>query len=265
MSQAIRTRCDSPTKTCTAPGCNNPLRARGFCNNHYKQMRGMAWAYKKTAMPCGWCGQATLKAADNRLTHRFCSWACRDEWQRWNKRPLSCPVPDRHPSRSSPVPPDHPSRLALPKRTPQFFAGYCADCDSGYVIASANVSASRYCSTTCQRRVSRRTRKAREVGAGGSFTWAGFMRLALVLGNTCAYCGRAGDDRLLEPDHVVPLSRGGYNGLTNLLPSCRSCNGDKRDLLVHEWAADRENRGLPHVRYDVERFPHLTAHVHHVE
>ena len=58
----------------------------------------------------------------------------------------------------------------------------------------------------------------------------------------CAYCGDKPDR--LDPDHVVPLSRGGSNTLTNLLPTCLPCNSDKRDLLLNEWNQDRERRGL---------------------
>lgn len=39
----------------------------------------------------------------------------------------------------------------------------------------------------------------------------------------CAYCGGPAECR----DHVVPLSRGGTNWITNLLPSCLRCNNRK--------------------------------------
>jgi 5-methylcytosine-specific restriction endonuclease McrA len=41
----------------------------------------------------------------------------------------------------------------------------------------------------------------------------------------CAYCGREGDG--LTPDHVVPLSRGGNNSLSNIVPACGPCNLSK--------------------------------------
>jgi 5-methylcytosine-specific restriction endonuclease McrA len=69
------------------------------------------------------------------------------------------------------------------------------------------------------------------------------MRVARGFGYCCAYCGTKPDR--LDPDHVVPLKRGGHNVLSNLLPACNSCNSDKRDLLLKEWPADRERRGLP--------------------
>ncbi|MBN1311548.1 MAG: HNH endonuclease [Anaerolineae bacterium] len=38
----------------------------------------------------------------------------------------------------------------------------------------------------------------------------------------CAYCGCRGEG--LTPDHVIPLSRGGDNALSNIVPSCSACN-----------------------------------------
>lgn len=141
----------------------------------------------------------------------------------------------------------------------RWFAGYCVECGKGYIIASEFVSSSLYCSATCARRTSKRARRAREHGATGSFTWDGFAKLTQSLGNLCSYCGTDNEGQPFEPDHVVPLSRGGHNGLTNILPACRRCNGQKRDLLPAEW--DRQRRLQGHAPIRFERFTHLTAHV----
>ncbi|WP_396653194.1 HNH endonuclease [Microbacterium sp. BE35] len=61
----------------------------------------------------------------------------------------------------------------------------------------------------------------------------------------CAYCTEHLPAADLQAEHVTPLSRGGDNGLNNILPSCAPCNSDKRDLLLSEWNTDRERRGLP--------------------
>ncbi|MFI7281708.1 HNH endonuclease [Micromonospora chersina] len=44
--------------------------------------------------------------------------------------------------------------------------------------------------------------------------------LLLAPGPTCALCRRAAT----TADHVVPLSRGGTNDLSNLRPACGPCN-----------------------------------------
>ena len=60
-------------------------------------------------------------------------------------------------------------------------------------------------------------------------------RRALVRrdGAACAYCGRPVGTGLpfSRPtlDHVVPVTRGGGNELTNLVLACKPCNLDKAD------------------------------------
>ncbi len=49
-------------------------------------------------------------------------------------------------------------------------------------------------------------------------------------GRLCAWCGSTDD---LQIDHVLPLSRGGSNGLRNLQVLCGSCNRRKGGSL--EW------------------------------
>lgn len=51
---------------------------------------------------------------------------------------------------------------------------------------------------------------------------------------TCVYCGAQGVR--LECDHVIPVSRGGLNDLSNLATACKNCNRAKRNKLVEEWS-----------------------------
>jgi 5-methylcytosine-specific restriction endonuclease McrA len=87
------------------------------------------------------------------------------------------------------------------------------------------------------------------------------MRIARKFNYCCAYCGTKPER--LDPDHVTALSRRGPNVLGNLLPACNQCNGDKRDLTLTEWAADRTRRGLsPRTTSwgdEDSRYWHLTA------
>lgn len=71
----MRTKADSPTKTCTQDGCGRPLRARGLCATHYNQAhQPNRHAPKPTA--CVVCGTSILRAhkSDRRPT---CSPRCR--------------------------------------------------------------------------------------------------------------------------------------------------------------------------------------------
>jgi 5-methylcytosine-specific restriction endonuclease McrA len=57
----------------------------------------------------------------------------------------------------------------------------------------------------------------------------------------CAYCGEGG---ALTLDHIVPLSRGGTNGIDNCAPACWWCNRSKGDRTLEEW-----RDGAPSPRY----------------
>jgi len=77
------------------------------------------------------------------------------------------------------------------------------------------------------RQAIRARRRSRELAAEGSFTTQEWMALLQKHGHRCTYCGAAGR---LEPDHRVPLARGGTNYITNIQPACRRCNSRKRLL-----------------------------------
>lgn len=48
----------------------------------------------------------------------------------------------------------------------------------------------------------------------------------------CAYCGCELDYKDMQVDHMIPISRGGADELSNMLPACRSCNHYKATLGV---------------------------------
>jgi 5-methylcytosine-specific restriction enzyme A len=54
---------------------------------------------------------------------------------------------------------------------------------------------------------------------------------------SCYWCGRPTPAKELTMDHVVPLSRGGKTTKGNVVPSCKECNNNKKQLLPMEWDA----------------------------
>lgn len=59
-----------------------------------------------------------------------------------------------------------------------------------------------------------------------------WTRLCTRYRGCCAYCG---DNTRLTVDHIIPLSRGGYHGIGNLIPACSSCNSSKNKKFIIEW------------------------------
>ena len=77
-------------------------------------------------------------------------------------------------------------------------------------------------------------------------------------GFICQYCGHEFSPRSLRSgkkkralrkkgkptvDHVTPLSRGGKNGMDNLLTACQNCNVEKGSLTLDEFRALVEGLG----------------------
>lgn len=75
--------------------------------------------------------------------------------------------------------------------------------------------------------------RARLFNSEGSFTVDEFRQKCLEYNNSCAYCKQECES--LTVDHVIPLSKGGSNYISNIVPACLSCNSKKRDLSVDEF------------------------------
>jgi len=101
-----------------------------------------------------------------------------------------------------------------------------------------------YCGRPCHDRASRARRRALECGAIGTYTWAEVVAIYRAIGRVCAYCHEYFPLSDIEPDHVIALSVGGSNSITNVAPACKLCNSDKRELSMADWATCRDRRGL---------------------
>ena len=53
----------------------------------------------------------------------------------------------------------------------------------------------------------------------------------------CFYCEEPVHVAYIEKDHYIPVSRGGSDGLDNLVATCRRCNRDKATLTGDEYLA----------------------------
>ena len=83
----------------------------------------------------------------------------------------------------------------------------------------------------------RRKRRAAKYASIGSFTAEEFEELCERYGNRCLACG--GTEIRLEADHVVPLTKGGADNISNIQPLCGSCNKRKFvDIVDYRVIAD---------------------------
>ncbi len=51
----------------------------------------------------------------------------------------------------------------------------------------------------------------------------------------CHYCKNTFEPKELTMDHVIPIARGGKSEKFNLVPCCKTCNTQKKQMLPSEW------------------------------
>lgn len=51
----------------------------------------------------------------------------------------------------------------------------------------------------------------------------------------CGYCNKPTAPGDLTMDHIVPIARGGKSVKGNVIPCCKECNTQKKELLPMEW------------------------------
>jgi endogenous inhibitor of DNA gyrase (YacG/DUF329 family) len=238
-------------KTCTKDNCDRAHRARGLCASHYNQEHAPNRHAKKLTA-CAFCGTEVMKNSGTSKARRP---VCSDQCRQWLTTPY-CALPADHwarwHGRSSAWKPK-----ALAKPVPKISKD-CEWCGAGY---ETHQSVSKFCTVRCSIKAAKLRRRAREHGAPGMYSWAQVMRLFMAGNKMCAYCDKQIDGQP-DPDHVVPLSRGGRNDMGNIVPCCHSCNADKCDLTLDEWAIERMRLGKRPLRYVLAfsdpRFKHLT-------
>lgn len=71
-------------------------------------------------------------------------------------------------------------------------------------------------------------RRQRIIQGGGSFSVDEWIELCNQYGNRCLACGKPE----LTVDHVIPLSKGGKNDISNIQPLCMSCNQTKHAKII---------------------------------
>jgi 5-methylcytosine-specific restriction endonuclease McrA len=231
----------------TPRGCNR--RGRGSTNKGLNM--GQPKRYDLTCVMCG------AEYVGTQAWQRYCSKPCKTLSERAR---ILCRLPYSHPVRAEMRRQRQVRRGRRdPLLPPPVFTHACDWCGTTFTAARRTQL---LCSDPCRNRIKESRRRAKLHNARGEFTWSEFTHVFIKFDRRCAYC----ETRIVgqpEPDHLVPLSKGGSNSITNILPACRPCNLSKQSMSLSEWAACRERRGRPPVTtswaIDDPRVQHLTT------
>jgi 5-methylcytosine-specific restriction endonuclease McrA len=71
--------------------------------------------------------------------------------------------------------------------------------------------------------------KARNTGHISLPRW---IELCAEHNNECVHCKVRGDHKTLSIDHIIPISKGGTNEMSNLQPLCIKCNQRKGNRFI---------------------------------
>lgn len=130
----------------------------------------------------------------------------------------------------------------------------CTGCGRSFRGAKSQCERCRYAAADPVKRAARNLRKAnarraRKLAAEVTGPVSVDSYVAILASGPCVYCG----NQATSVDHVRPLSQGGWEHESNLVPACKSCNSSKRDKFLTDW------HRIACVTYGVAHSPKVAA------
>lgn len=118
-------------------------------------------------------------------------------------------------------------------------AYYAANQDAQRARRRAYYAANRKAIIARQYEHTNRRRALRQSAPGDGISLEDWDIILELCDFCCAYCSVGlTEETGSEIEHVIPLSRGGWDDPSNAVPACRTCNASKNDKTPGEWRPD---------------------------
>lgn len=206
-------------KTCKVKGCEVAVNTKGYCTKHYHRYR----KYSDTSM-------VKSKKVIGICKHKGCKrdidtgGYCTKHYQRFLKHGTSSAEPLNRDM-------EHDGKCSVEGCDGVFFAKKL--CKAHYNRQSKKIFLSTERGREMNRFYCQKRRAMKKNAPINDYTVKQWKDCLDHFNNECAYCGKKKE--VLDQEHVIPISRGGSNTKTNIIPSCGSCNYTKGTRTLFEW------------------------------
>lgn len=126
--------------------------------------------------------------------------------------------------------------------TPDGLSYQCSDCRHAHYVANRSKILKRMHGPDYRpnRQVYNSRQRAKRYDVENTLTVSEWKERLANSDGCCAYCGEKVGQAKLVIDHIMPMLRGGFNSIENIVPACKSCNRRKATKSSEQFLKELE-------------------------